>query len=140
MRYIMMVTLPNGHDYENGALPSAELVEKMTRYNEEMAAAGVMLSGEGLHPTSKGVRVETKNGQRVVTDGPFAETKEVFGGFWMIKVNSKEEAVEWAKRVPDEEAVIVLRQVFDIEDFPQDVQEAAESPTLRKDLEANASA
>lgn len=132
MRYIMMVTLPNGHDYENGALPSADAVEKMTRFNEEMVQAGVMLSGEGLHPTSRGVRIETKDGKRVVTDGPFAETKEVFGGFWMIKVNSKEEAVDWAKRVPDEEAVIVLRQVFDIEDFPQDVQDAAESEILRE--------
>jgi hypothetical protein len=136
----MMVTLPNGHDYENGALPSAEMVEKMTRFNEEMAKAGVMLSGEGLHPTSKAVRIETKNGQRLVTDGPFAETKEVFGGFWMIKVNSKEEAVDWARRVPDEDAVIALRQVFDMEDFPQDVQDAAESETLRRDLQANASA
>jgi hypothetical protein len=138
MRFIMMVTLPAGHDYENGAMPSPELVAEMTRFNEEMVKAGVMLTGEGLHPTSKGARVFTQDGRRVVTDGPFAETREVLGGYWIIKVNSKEEAVEWAKRVPDSEAVIVLRQIFDMEDYPQEVRDAADSPVLREHLEAHA--
>ncbi|MEZ0325905.1 MAG: YciI family protein [Fimbriimonas sp.] len=129
---MMFVTLPVGNDYENGAMPSPELVERMTRFNEEMVQAGVMLSGEGLHPTSKGARIQTRNGKRVVTDGPYAESREVIGGFWMIQVNSKEEAIDWAKRVPDEEAIIELRQIFDLEDFPEDVQKAAESPILKE--------
>jgi len=136
MRYLMMVILPYPADYENGALPSVELVEKMTRFNEEMALAGVMLSGEGLHPTSKGARIENVGGQKVVTDGPYAESKEVLGGFWMIQVNSKEEAIAWAKKMPDPDAIIELRQVFDLEDFPEDVQKAAESEILREKLGA----
>lgn len=136
MRYLMLVTLPVGHDYENGALPSPELVEKMTRFNEEMVQAGVMLSGEGLHPTSKGARVFTQSGRRTVVDGPYAETREVIGGYWMIRVNSKEEAIEWAKRVPDEDAIIELRQIFDLEDFPQEIQDAAESDILRAHAES----
>jgi len=132
----MMVILPYPADYENGALPSVELVEKMTRFNEEMALAGVMLSGEGLHPTSKGARIENVGGQKVVTDGPYAESKEVLGGFWMIQVNSKEEAIAWAKKMPDPDAIIELRQVFDLEDFPEDVQKAAESEILREKLGA----
>lgn len=131
MRYLMMVILPNPADYENGAMPSPELVEKMTRFNEEMVLAGVMLDGEGLHPTSKGARIENVGGKKVVTDGPYAETKELLGGYWMIKVDSKEEAIEWAKKMPDPDAIIELRQVFDLEDFPADVQKAAESDILK---------
>lgn len=127
----MMVILPNPADYENGAMPSPELVEKMTRFNEEMVLAGVMLDGEGLHPTSKGARIENVGGKKVVTDGPYAETKELLGGYWMIKVDSKEEAIEWAKKMPDPDAIIELRQVFDLEDFPADVQKAAESDILK---------
>ncbi len=139
MRYLMMVVLPKGNDYEDGALPSAELVAAMTKYNEEMAKAGVLVSLDGLHPTSKGARIQNVGGKKVVTDGPYAETKEVLGGFWMIKVNSKEEAIDWAKRVPDHDVTIELRQVFDIEDFPADVQAAADSSVVRDHLDKVAS-
>lgn len=130
----MMVKLPKGHDYENGALPTAEEVKTMTEFNVGLCEAGIMLSAEGLHPTSKGARVETRNGARVVTDGPFAETKEVLGGFWIIKVGSFEEAKAIAARVPDPNITVELRQIFDLEDFPQDVQDAFEEAHSREPL------
>ena len=135
MRYLMMVILPAGNDYEKGAFPTPELVAEMTKYNEEMAKSGVLLSLDGLHPTSKGARIETRDGERFVTDGPFAESREVIGGYWTIEVKSKEEALDWAKRVPDHDAIIELRQIFDMEDFPQDVQDAADSSVVRERLD-----
>ncbi len=125
MRFMMFI-YPDP-EAEAGRLPTAEEVSGMMKFNQEMLDAGVMLTGEGLHPTSKGARVRFKNGTKQVTDGPFTETKEVIGGYWMIKVDSKEEAIDWANRVPveDERVIIELRQVFDMEDFPIDVQQAA---------------
>ena len=126
MRF-MMIIYPNERA-EAGVLPTAEEVAEMTVFNNEMVNAGVLLSGEGLQPTSKGARVRFKGGTPSVTDGPFTETKEVIGGYWMIQVNSREEAIDWAKRVPlvDDSVMIELRQVFEMEDFPADVQAAAQ--------------
>jgi hypothetical protein len=116
----VMVLIKANKDSEAGVMPSQKLLEDMGKYNEELVKAGVMLAGEGLHPTSKGKRVKFSGTKRSVTDGPFAETKEVIAGFWIWKVKSMDEAVEWIKRCPNptgEEAEIELRQVFEAEDF-----------------------
>jgi hypothetical protein len=105
---------------EAGELPSEELLEQMTTFNEELVKAGVMLAGEGLLPSSKGVRVEFSGGDRKVIDGPFAETKELLAGYWVWEVKSMEEAIEWVKRIPNpegEEAVVEIRRVAEAEDF-----------------------
>jgi hypothetical protein len=108
-------------DTEAGVMPGQELLAAMMKYNEEMVKAGVMLAGEGLHPTSKGARVKFKDGRPIVTDGPFAEAKEVIAGFTMIQAGSREEALEWVKRWPpldgDGEVELELRQVFEADDF-----------------------
>jgi hypothetical protein len=106
--------------------PSAEAVAAMGRYNEELRKAGMLLALDGLHPPGEGARVKFGSGGATptVTDGPFAEAKEVVGGYWVIQARSKEEAVEWAKRCPGESCTIEVRRVFELEDFPQDVQEA----------------
>jgi hypothetical protein len=106
--------------------PSAEDVAAMSRYNEELRKAGMLLSLDGLHPPGEGALVSFSGGKATVTDGPFAEAKEVVGGYWLIQARSKEEAVEWASRCPGEDCAIEVRRVFELEDFPQDVQEAAE--------------
>jgi len=107
--------------------PSAEDVAAMTAYNEELSKAGVLLSLDGLRPPADGARVRFGGGTPTVTDGPFAEAKEVVGGYWLIQASSKEEAVEWATRCPANEGdFIEVRRVFEMEDFPEDVQEAAE--------------
>jgi hypothetical protein len=124
MRF-MMFMIPNG-EAEAGAMPTVEQVETMMKYNNELVTAGVLLAADGLAPSSEGARVTFDGGKPKVTDGPFTEAKEVIGGYWMIQVKSKEEAVEWATRVPAEPYnVIELRRVFEISDFPEDVQEAA---------------
>jgi len=111
--------IPKG--YENakpGTLPDPKAIEAMMKYNEELANAGVLLALDGLHPPSMGVRVSFKGGKPTVTDGPFAEAKEILGGYWMLQVKSKEEAIEWAKRCPGgDNEVIELRQVQEMEDF-----------------------
>jgi hypothetical protein len=126
MRF-MMLMIPKG--YEKAApdtTPPADAVEKMMRYNEELQKAGVLLSLDGLHPLSSGARVSFADGKPIVTDGPYVETKEVLGGYWIIKVNSKQEAIDWAKRCPAaQNETIEVRQVFEMEDFPPDVQKAA---------------
>ena len=118
MRF-MMLMIPKG--YENakpGDMPSAEAINAMTKYNEELQKAGVLLALDGLHPPSMGARVSFSGGKPKVTDGPFAEAKEVLGGYWMIQVKSREEAIEWAKRCPGgDNEVIEIRQVQEIEDF-----------------------
>jgi hypothetical protein len=106
--------------------PTAEDVAAMSRYNEELRKAGMLLSLDGLHPPGEGARVDFSDGQATVTDGPFAEAKEVVGGYWLIQARSKDEAVEWASRCPGENCAIEVRRVFEIEDFPEDVREAAE--------------
>jgi len=126
MRFMMLV-IPKGYDKAKpGAMPDAELVAAMTKYNESLQKAGVLLSLEGLHPPSMGARVAFAGGKAKVIDGPFAEAKEVLGGYWMIPVKSKEEAIEWARRCPMPDGdVVEVRQVQEFEDFPPEVQKAA---------------
>ncbi|MBO9664966.1 YciI family protein [Dokdonella sp.] len=114
-----MVIVKANQDTEAGVMPSEQMLAAMGKYNEELVKAGVMLAGEGLHPSSKGVRVDFgANGKRTVVDGPFAETKELIAGFWLWQVRSREEAIEWIKRAPFEPGdVIEIRQVFEAEDF-----------------------
>ena len=127
MRFMMLV-IPKGYETAKpGTVPDAKAVEAMMRYNESLQKAGVLLALDGLHPPSMGARVTFEGGEPKVTDGPFAEAKEVLGGYWMIQVKSKEEAIEWAKRAPmGDNEIIELRQVQEMSDFPEDVQKAAE--------------
>jgi hypothetical protein len=126
MRF-MMLMIPKG--YENaqpGTMPDAKAVEAMMRYNKSLQKAGVLLALDGLHPASVGARVSFPGGKPVVSDGPFAEAKEAIGGYWIIEVKSKEEAIEWAKRCPgSENEVLEIRQVLEMADFPEDLQKAA---------------
>ena len=113
-----MVIVKSSKESETGVLPSQEILEKMGKFNEELVKAGVMLGGEGLHPSSRGARVKFNGNQRTVTDGPFAETKELIAGFWLWQVKSKEEAIEWLKRAPfDDGAEVEIRQVYETQDF-----------------------
>ena len=113
-----MVIVKANKDSEAGVLPSEKILSEMGKFNEELVKAGVMLAGEGLHPSSKGVRIKFEGPKRTVTDGPFSETKELIAGFWLWQVKSKEEAIEWLKRAPfDGGTEIELRQVFEAEDF-----------------------
>src|SRR5881296_3725974 len=116
-----MVIVKANKDSEAGILPSTEILTAMGKFNEELVKAGVMLAGEGLHPTAKGVRVRFSGGKRTVIDGPFAETKELIAGFWLWQVKSKEEAIEWVRRCPNPmpgtESEIEIRQVFEAADF-----------------------
>jgi hypothetical protein len=119
MRFMVMVKATKNS--EAGILPKEELLADMGRFNEELVKAGVMLAGEGLHPSKKGARVKFSGGKRTVVDGPFAETKELVAGFWLWQCKSMEEAIEWVRRCPDpmpgEESEIEIRQVFEAEDF-----------------------
>jgi hypothetical protein len=112
-----MVIVKADENSEAGVMPSAELLTEMGKFNEELAKAGVMLAGEGLHPSSKGARVRFSGGKTTVIDGPFAETKELVAGFWLWRCKSKEEAIEWLKRAPFEETEVEIRRVFEAEDF-----------------------
>ncbi len=118
MRF-MMIMIPKGYESAKpGTLPDAKAVAAMMKYNEELVKAGVMIGGEGLHPPSMGARVSFPGGKAKVTDGPFAEAKEVIGGYWMIQAKSLAEAIEWAKRCPgSENETIEIRQVQEVEDF-----------------------
>jgi hypothetical protein len=126
MRF-MMLMIPKGYERAApGTAPDAKSVSAMMKYNESLHQAGVLLALDGLHPPSMGARVSFPGGKPKVTDGPFAEVKEVVGGYWMIQVKSKEEAVEWASRCPaSENEVIEVRQVQELADFPADVRQAA---------------
>jgi hypothetical protein len=124
MRF-MMLMIPKGFEkVEPGTLPSAEAIATMMKYNYSLQKAGILLALDGLHPPSMGARVTFSGGEVKVTDGPFAEAKEVVGGFWVIQVKSKEEAVEWAKRCPGDDCTIEVRQLMEMADFPADVQQA----------------
>ena len=126
MRFMMLV-IPRGYeDAKPGTTPDAKAVERMMKYNESLQKAGVLLALDGLHPASMGARVSFQGGTPKVTDGPFAEAKEVLGGYWMIQVKSRDEALEWAKRAPmADNELIEVRQVMEMADFPPDVQQAA---------------
>jgi len=127
MRF-MMLMIPGGYaSAAPDAMPSAEAVDAMMKYNEELKKAGVLLALEGLHPPASGARVSFKSGKPAITDGPFPEVKEVLGGYWMLDVRSREEAIEWARRCPaSENDVIEVRRVHEMSEFPEDVQKAAE--------------
>jgi hypothetical protein len=140
MRFMMLVKASK--ESEAGALPSKELLAAMGQFNEEMAKAGVLIAGEGLQPSSKGTRVTFSGSKRTVTDGPFAETKELLAGFWMIDVKSKADALAWASRVPFTDGeVLEVRQVFEASDFPVEVfppEAAAREQELRDELQRKA--
>jgi hypothetical protein len=115
-----MVLIKANEQSEAGEMPSQEVLEQMTAFNEELVKAGVILGGDGLHPSSKGVRVEFSGAERKVIDGPFAETKELLAGYWMWQVKSMDEAIEWVRRIPNptgEHSVVEIRPVFEAEDF-----------------------
>ena len=112
-----MVVVKANKDSEAGVLPDEKILAEMGKYNEELAKAGVLLAGEGLHPSSKGARVKFSGGKRTVIDGPFTEAKELITGFWLWQVKSKEEAIEWIKRSPFADGEVEIRQVFEAEDF-----------------------
>lgn len=126
MRF-MILMIPKGYEKaEPGTMPDPAAVAAMMKYNEALQKAGVLLALDGLHPPSMGARVSFAGGKPKVTDGPFAEAKEIIGGYWMIQVKSKEEAIEWASRCPaSDNEIIEIRQVQEFSDFPADVQEAA---------------
>jgi len=132
MRVMVIVKATNNS--ENSVMPSEQLLAEMGRYNEELVKAGIMLAGEGLHPSSKGKRIRFSGDNRTVIDGPFAETKELIAGFWLWQVKSMEEAVEWAKRCPNpmpgEESDLEIRPVFEAEDFGEEF-----TPELREQEE-----
>jgi len=132
MRFMILVKATKNS--EAGKMPSQELLTAMMKYNEELVKAGIMLAGEGLHPSSKGVRVKFSGDKRIVTDGPFAETKELVAGYWLWQCKSKQEAIEWVKRCPNpmpgEDSEIEIRQVFEAEDFGAEF-----TPELRKQEE-----
>ena len=132
MRFMVMVKATK--ESEAGALPEQKLLEDMGRFNEELSKAGVLLAGEGLHPSSKGARIRFSGDKRTVIDGPFAETKELVAGFWLIQAKSKEEAIEWMKRSPNphpgHECEIEIRQIFEVEDFGSQL-----TPELREQEE-----
>ena len=138
MRFMVMVKA--NADSEAGVMPSEELLTEMGKFNEELVKAGVMLAGEGLHPSSKGARVKFSGRERTVIDGPFTEAKELVAGYWLIEVKSLDEAIEWVKRVPNPmegESEIEIRQVFEADDFGEaytpEARERADS--LREQLE-----
>jgi hypothetical protein len=139
MRFMILVKATD--QSEAGEMPSQELLAQMQKYNEELVKAGVMLAGEGLHPSAKGARVKFSGDKRTVSDGPFTETKELVAGFWLWDVKSKEEAIEWVKRCPnpmDEESEIEIRQVFEAEDFGELTPEMREAnERLRQQLAEN---
>src|SRR5436190_7117963 len=128
MRVMVLIKATEGS--EAGEMPSQELLEQMTGFNEELVKAGVMLAGEGLHPSSKGVRIEFSGSERKVIDGPFTETKELLAGYWVWQVTSIDEAIEWAKRIPNptgEYGVVEIRPVFESDDFGEEF-----TPELRE--------
>ena len=137
----VMVLIKATEDSEAGVMPSQELLTQMGNFNEELVKAGVMLAGEGLHPSSKAKRVHFAGGKKTVVDGPFAETKELIAGYWLWQVKSMEEAVEWVRRCPDpmpgEESEIEIRRVFEADDFGKEFtpELRAQEEQLAKDIE-----
>ena len=140
MRFMVMVKATK--ESEAGVMPSEQLLSEMMKYNEELVKAGVMLAGEGLHPSSKGVRVRFNGKQRTVIDGPFTETKELVAGFWIMQVRSKEEVIEWVRRCPNPmegESEIEIRQIFEADDFGEALtpELRAQEERLRREFQKN---
>ena len=136
----VMVLVKASENSEAGVMPSEQELTEMGNFNEELVKAGVMLAGEGLHPTSKGVRVAVSGSERKVIDGPFAETKELLGGFWLWQVKSLDEAIEWIKRAPFKDDEVELRPVFETEDFGEEMtpELREQEERLRAESESNA--
>lgn len=125
MRY-MVLMIPRDNSFERGEMPSKEAIVPMMKYNEELADAGVLIGLDGLHATAKGARVKFESGGQTVIDGPFVGTSEIVGGYWMLQVKSKDEAIAWAKKCPAAEGDIMeIRQVFEMSDFPTEIQDEA---------------
>jgi hypothetical protein len=143
MKFLMMMIprvyqpdTPASERAGEGFAPPADAVAKMMKFNEELTKAGALLALDGLHPLAKGARVAFKGAKPKVTDGPFIESKEVLGGYWIIQTKSKEEAIDWARRCPAAEGdVIEIRQIFEMSDFPPDVQKAADSSVVKAQIE-----
>jgi len=136
-----MVIVKANKDSETGVLPDQKILTAMGKFNEELVKAGVMLAGEGLQASSKGARVKYSGDKRTVIDGPFTEAKELIAGYWLIQVRSKDEAVEWASRVPFRDGEVEIRQVFEVSDFPAESfspEQAAREQAMRDDLQARA--
>ena len=139
MRFMIIVKATK--DSEAGVMPSEQLLTDMGKFNEELVKAGVMLAGEGLQASSKGARVKYSGDKRTVIDGPFTEAKELIAGYWLIQVRSKDEAVEWASRVPFRDGEVEIRQVFEVSDFPAESfspEQAAREQAMRDELQARA--
>lgn len=135
-----MIIVKGNEETESNALPSEEMLTAMGKYNEELVKAGVMLAGDGLHPSSKGARVRFSGDSRTVIDGPFAESKELIAGYWIFDVKSLEEAIEWVKRVPNptgEESEIEIRQLFEDEEFAAEFPAVAEAEARLREQIAN---
>ena len=139
----VMVLIKATEESEAGVMPSQELLSQMLQFNEELVKAGVMLAGDGLHPSSKGVRIRFSGDERKVIDGPFAETKELLAGYWVWQVKSMDEAIEWAKRIPNPtgaEGIVELRPVFEADDFGDELtpELREQEARLRREADANA--
>ncbi|HSO34150.1 MAG TPA: YciI family protein [Labilithrix sp.] len=133
MKFMVLMIPGNKKAYEQGAMPEPALIEKMMKFNEDLVKAGVLLAGDGLHPSAKGARIDFTGGKASVTDGPFTEARELIGGYWLWQVKSKEEAIAWAKRCPAESGdQLELRQVFDAADFGPEV--AAREGALMEEI------
>ena len=128
MRFMILVKATE--DSEAGVMPSEEELREMGKFNEELAEAGIMVDGDGLHPSSKGARVDFSGGKPTVTDGPFAETKELVAGYWIFEVDSRQEAIDWIKRAPFKEGEVEIRQFFEADDFGEEF-----TPELREQEE-----
>ncbi len=132
MRY--MVIVKGNAESESGAMPEPGMLEEMGKYNEQLVNAGVMLAGEGLHPTSQGLKIKFDGDKRTVIDGPFTEAKEIVAGFWIMQVNSRDEVIEWARRIPFREGEVEIRRVFESEEFGEQVKE--QEDRLREQMAA----
>jgi hypothetical protein len=139
MRFMILVKASK--ESEAGLMPSEQILTEMGKFNEELAKAGVLLAGEGLHPSPKGTRIRFSGEKRIVTDGPFAETKDLIAGFWIWRLNSKDEAIEWLKRAPFNDTEVEIRQVFEAEDFGAELtpELRAQEERLRKQVVGKAS-
>ena len=139
MRFMVLVKASK--DSEAGILPDKQLFADMGRFNEEMLKAGVMLAGDGLQPSSKGARIKYAGEKCTVVDGPFAETKELVAGFWLIQTKSKTEAIEWLRRAPFQDGEVEIRQIYEVTDFPPEVfppEDAAREQAMREELQRKA--
>jgi hypothetical protein len=138
MRFLILVKASK--ESEAATMPNEQILTEMGKFNQELAKAGVLLAGEGLHPSPKGTRIRFSGEKRIVTDGPFAETKDLIAGFWIWRLNSKDEAIEWLKRAPFNDTEVEIRQVFEAEDFGAELtpELRAQEERLRKQVAGKA--